>query len=169
MTKRISRRDARAKVQALEAFQTHNGNLFACWETPDTYVVYSYDQHWPLFIWDKKLNLWMENGDKRGPTTSHHRGYAHPHVPTQQHPGMTLTALVNHRVNDHIKHLEATQLPLWYVRWTDYNRRKPIDLIQPAFANSYSERRGRGYAYVRAVDELGAYAAATARKRRKKV
>jgi hypothetical protein len=168
VTKRISRRDARAKVQALEAFQTNNGNLFARWETPDTYVVYSYGQHWPLFIWDKKLNLWVENGDKRSPTTSQHRGYTHPHAPTQKHPVVALITFINHRVGDHIKHLEATQLPLWYVRWTDYNCRKPIDLIQLAF-DDHPEQWGRGYAYVRAVDEMGAYAAAVARKRKKAI
>ena len=169
MSKRISRRDARAKVQAREAFKTHNGNLFARWETPDTYVVYSYGPLWPLFIWDKKLNLWMENGDKSSRTTSQHRGYTHPHVTTQQHPVKTLNTFINHRVSDHIRHLEATQLPLWYVRWTNYERRKPIDLIQPANFGYQSVEWGRGYAYVRAVDEMGAYAAAMTRKRKKAV
>ena len=169
MTKRISRRDARAKVQALEAFQTHNGTLFAYWGTPDTYVVYSYGEHWPLFVWDKKLGKWLENTDKSSRTTSQHHGYTHPHVTTEQHPVRALVALIDHRVGEHIRHLKATQLPLWYVRWTDYNRRKPIDLIQPAYSNYQPVERGRGYAYVRAVDEMGAYAAAMTRKRKKAV
>ena len=86
MTKRISRRDARAKVQALEAFQTHNGTLYARWETyhpvgtpsPHRYVVYSYGEHWPLFV--SCDGVWYGNANKRSPTTSQHHGYTHPHT-----------------------------------------------------------------------------------------
>jgi len=83
----VTRREARAKVQALEEFKTSNGNLFARWEkyhpvgTPSAwrYVVYSYGEHWPLFIWCD--GHWYGNEDKRSVTTSHHRSYAHPLQP----------------------------------------------------------------------------------------
>jgi hypothetical protein len=81
MTKRISRREARAKVQALEAFKTNNGTLFGVWVSPNVYVVYSYGEHWPLFMWDSFT--WFENEDRHSATTSHHRGYTHPHTATQ--------------------------------------------------------------------------------------
>jgi hypothetical protein len=86
----------------------------------------------------------------------------------RNNPLLQATYPSREKQHNHIRHLEATQLPLWYVRWTDYNCRKPIDLIQLAF-DDHPEQWGRGYAYVRAVDEMGAYAAAVARKRKKAI
>lgn len=77
----VTRREARAKVQARHPFRTSNGQLFARWETPSLYVVYSYGDHWPLFLWNG--TEWFENEDRRSVTTSHHRGYTHPHTATQ--------------------------------------------------------------------------------------
>jgi hypothetical protein len=82
----VTRQQARAKVQALEAFKTSNGQLFGRWETyhpvgtpsPHRYVVYSYGEHWPLFI--SCDGVWYGNANKRSPTTSQHHGYTHPHT-----------------------------------------------------------------------------------------
>jgi len=77
----VTRQKARAKVQALEAFQTSNGQMFARWASPTVYAVFSYGSHWPLFVYDG--TQWFENEDKCSVTTSHHRGYTHPLTDTQ--------------------------------------------------------------------------------------
>lgn len=153
---------ARAKVQAREVFKTSNGQLFARWETPDLYVVYSYGSHWPLFVWNG--SEWFENEDRHSVTTSKHRGYTHPHTATQLRSVTALRKFIVQMVSEHEKHLAATRQPLWYVRWKDYDRRKRIELIEPAYSDHIGECWERGCAYIRAVDEMGAYVAATQRK-----
>jgi hypothetical protein len=59
-------------------FVTHNNTLFGEWVTPWLYVVFSYGQHWPLFVFEKIGGTWMVNEDKFSRTTSKHRGQAHP-------------------------------------------------------------------------------------------
>lgn len=71
---------ARPYVQNRQAFTNHNGQLFGRWETPLLYVVYSYGDHWPLFVHDGFD--WYENEDKYSPTTSKHRSQTHPHCET---------------------------------------------------------------------------------------
>ena len=88
MTKaKISNSNARRYVQDCKEFKANN--LWAEWvhdENTDTkdarYIVYSYDRHWPLFIYEARIDAWFENASKYGPTTSKHHGQAHPHVCT---------------------------------------------------------------------------------------
>lgn len=50
------------------------------------YVVYSYGDHWPLFICcaDPATSepVWFENADKYSVSTTMHRSRAHPHTTT---------------------------------------------------------------------------------------
>ena len=48
----------------------------------DLYVVYSYGEHFPLFIYDHNSDTWLENSDGYSRTTSQHRSKAHPHCDT---------------------------------------------------------------------------------------
>ena len=163
MTKSYTtRRDARAKVQAREAFKTSNGQLYGEWVSPNVYVVYSYGEHWPLFMWDGFK--WFENEDKRSVTTSHHRSYTHPHVPTE----LRSTTWLRQFIAAEIERYRASRLPLWYVRWENYDRRRRIELVEPAYSDDAPEGVSRGYMYVRAADELGAYMAALATTKREK-
>jgi hypothetical protein len=77
---RVAGWKARPYVQARLPFRNHNNQLFARWETPLLYVVYSYGDHWPLFIWDGFD--WYENEDKVSPTTTKHRSQTHPLMET---------------------------------------------------------------------------------------
>jgi len=85
MTKtiRTTNTKCRALVQERTAFKNSNGQLYAKWETPDLYVVYSYGDHWPLFMWAGRTDTWYQNADKFSPTTSRHRTYAHPYEETE--------------------------------------------------------------------------------------
>jgi hypothetical protein len=82
MTKapRINGRTCRPYVQARKAFTNSNGQLYAVNHTPMLYVVYSYGDHWPLFVWDGFD--WYENEDRYSNTTTRHRSYAHPYANT---------------------------------------------------------------------------------------
>ena len=82
-TPRINGRKCRPFVQDRKAFQNSDGQLYAKWETPDLYVVYSYGDHWPLFMWAGRTDTWYQNADKFSPTTSRHRTYAHPYEDTE--------------------------------------------------------------------------------------
>lgn len=161
----VTGREARAKVQAAEAFRTSNGQLYGEWVSPNTYVVYSYGEHWPLFVWDAATTRWLENEDRLSQTTSKHRSQAHPHVPTELHSRDWLRQFIAAEIERH----RAARLPLWYVRWEDYDRRKRIDLVEPAYSDDAPEGPGKGYLYIRAADEMGAYTAAlaTTKKRSK--
>jgi hypothetical protein len=89
MVKRINGRLSRPYVQRKEPFKNNNGQLYAEWvgdewvgDPNKRYVVYSYGSHWPLFIYVPEVNLWFENKEKYGPTTSKHRTQTHPHCDT---------------------------------------------------------------------------------------
>jgi len=85
---KIANRDARQFVQKQHPFE--GNNIYAQFHTqnnddgtngPDMwYVVYSYGDHWPLFI--HAGDTWFENEDKHSVTTSKHRTQTHPHRPT---------------------------------------------------------------------------------------
>lgn len=70
-------------VRNQKPFTNSNNQLYGEWVTPDTYAVFSYGPHWPLYIW--RNGVWFENedrysvnGDRYSVTTSRHRTYAHP-------------------------------------------------------------------------------------------
>ena len=72
--------DVRRAVQERVEFKNNNGTLFGKWVTPFLYVVYSYGEHWPLFMWEGNFTggAWAYNTDKYSVTTSRHFNQAHP-------------------------------------------------------------------------------------------
>jgi hypothetical protein len=82
---KTSNSNARALVKKCQAFKANN--LWAEWVdsmgVPNArYVVYSYDRHWPLFVYDVMTEMWFENASKFGVTTSKHKTQSHPHAAT---------------------------------------------------------------------------------------
>lgn len=80
---KISTRSCRPCVKARGAFQRY-GSLYAEWRTASDgtrmYVVYSYGEHWPLFVCHD--GTWYENSERYSVTTSKHRSASHPHCDT---------------------------------------------------------------------------------------
>ena len=76
--------DVRRAVQERVEFKNTNGTLFGRWETPFLYVVYSYGEHFPLFLWEGDFTggAWAINTDKYSVTTSRHFSQAHPQCET---------------------------------------------------------------------------------------
>jgi hypothetical protein len=90
---KIANREARSFVQRRHPFRGNNlyGEFFCT--NPSSiemghsgFVVYSYGDHWPLFIAMTLVpygpDVWFENKDRHSVTTSKHRSQTHPHQPT---------------------------------------------------------------------------------------
>jgi hypothetical protein len=58
-------------------FATEPPNVF---EGQDLYVVYSYGEHFPIYVYDYQSEMWFGNDDKYSPTTSRHQTMAEPEV-----------------------------------------------------------------------------------------
>lgn len=83
----------RAYVQECRAFHNSNRQLYGRHER-GLYVVYSYGEHWPLFIYDGAQ--WLENSDRASMTTSKHRSQARPvHVTTTLASCNDMRAIIN--------------------------------------------------------------------------
>lgn len=72
---KIANRNAREYVRTLQPFTANN--LYA--ENAGVfYVVYSYGEHWPLWVYDGENDCWYENDDKYSSTTSKHKSQTRP-------------------------------------------------------------------------------------------
>jgi len=80
---KLSNSNVRNAVQNRVEFKNTNGTLFGRWETPFLYVVYSYGEHFPMFLCDGRHgSSWAINTDKYSVTTSKHFTQAHPQCET---------------------------------------------------------------------------------------
>lgn len=81
---RIANRDAGNYTSRREEFT--GSNLYARWIKPrhaegdgdGLYVVYSYGEHWPLYVYDDQAGRWYGNETKNSQSTGRHRSQAHP-------------------------------------------------------------------------------------------
>jgi len=97
MSKRVANADARRYVQNHEEFI--GSNTYAEWRGPvmrRRYVVYSYGEHWPLFVYED--GKWYENADKYSPTTSKHRSQLHPLCETEKHSAEDMVEIADNGV-----------------------------------------------------------------------
>jgi len=66
------------------------------WEGQDLYVVYSCEEHFPMYVYDHQSELWFGNSDKYSPTTSRFQTIACPEV---DQINMITTDLLNQIIN----------------------------------------------------------------------
>ncbi len=72
---RVANRDARSFVSNKREFK--GNNTYGKWENENIYIVYSYGEHWILFIWDGKH--WLACNEKyHRPTTNKHKNQLNP-------------------------------------------------------------------------------------------
>ena len=92
---KVANRDARGHVQRREAFR--GSNVFGYWwfDTP-RYVVSSYGDHFPMFIWE--AGVWYENIDKYSITTSKHKTQTHPLEDTLPMTWNNMVVLMHHGI-----------------------------------------------------------------------
>lgn len=78
---RINNNQARRLVQKCKPFMNNNGTMYAELKSAygdQWYVVYSYGDHWPMYIKDVASDTWYANKDKASRTTSRHTSQARP-------------------------------------------------------------------------------------------
>jgi hypothetical protein len=66
-----------------KTFTTNNETVYAQFKhnrnmDNDLYVVYSYGEHFPMYVFDTETVSWFGNEDKYSPTTSKHQTLARP-------------------------------------------------------------------------------------------
>lgn len=79
-TRGLTNREVRKYVAKRLPFENNNKTLFGEWVTDDTYAVYSYGRHWPLFVWERTTERWYENEEKYSVTTTRHRTHTNPTI-----------------------------------------------------------------------------------------
>jgi len=67
-------------------FKNNNGTVYTTDQVhPDLYIVYSYGEHWPMYVYDDVSNAWFGNSTKYDqPTTNKHTTLSRPNVPTEE-------------------------------------------------------------------------------------
>lgn len=83
MIKGVSNADVRPLVQKCKDFVTNNHTIFGRNYASDSdkwYAVYSYGEHFPMYVCDRNTGEWYANREKVSRTTSKHQGKAHPYT-----------------------------------------------------------------------------------------
>ena len=90
ITRRIDRiSQARSFVNAKQPFTNKQGNVYGCWmpsynnDGASVYAVFSYGEHYPMYIWDPAISMWFGNKDNYSRTTARHLKSS---LPTQDIP-----------------------------------------------------------------------------------
>jgi hypothetical protein len=76
---RISNVDARRYITNRKPFKTNSGAVH-CKTTDDLYVVYSYGDHYPMWVYDCISGQWFGNSDQSSKTTQKQKSQTRPSV-----------------------------------------------------------------------------------------
>lgn len=80
--KKVSNGEMRHCVIRKDPFTNHNSTVEAHWVSDYSgdmrYVVYSYGDHFPMYIYDERLSQWFGNADRYSVTTSRHQSQCMP-------------------------------------------------------------------------------------------
>ena len=74
---KISNKQLEEYTKDLTEFVNHTDTVFAR-STDELYVVYSYGEHFPMYIYDHQSEMWFGNSDRYSPTTTRHQTLAQP-------------------------------------------------------------------------------------------
>jgi len=77
-TDRIENAQAGRYAAEKKPFLSHNKTLMGDWESGTLYVVHSYGRHFPIYIYDKSVDMWFANTNTASSTTSRHKTHAFP-------------------------------------------------------------------------------------------
>jgi len=72
-TPRIRNRDAGSYADRHAEFR--GSNMYGLWRGPNLYIAWSYNNHFPMVVWDAKAEAWFHNSDRYSMTTSKHQTY----------------------------------------------------------------------------------------------
>jgi len=73
---RIANREASSYAARREPFTNNNQTMYGEWIVPEAYTVFSYGDHYPMYVWSE--GRWYENSDGYSSTTARHHSHARP-------------------------------------------------------------------------------------------
>ena len=76
---RLANTELRGPIKRREMFKTNSGSVFPQ-RTGSLYVVYSYGEHFPMWVYDGDISQWFGNDDRFSRTTSKQQGQTRPDV-----------------------------------------------------------------------------------------
>lgn len=83
--------EAREKVLRKESFRGNSVYAIRNWNPDvDTYTVYSYGKHFPMYVYDFRAEQWYGNNDKYSVTTSKHQSKCRPPNVAEWYPTETM-------------------------------------------------------------------------------
>jgi hypothetical protein len=92
--KGLTNKQCRTYITNLKPFENKNKTLFGRWVDANTYVVYSYGSHFPIYVWVRQTNRWYANEDRYSVTTTRHQSYARPYSLTDTPPTPVSTSFL---------------------------------------------------------------------------
>jgi len=75
---RLANNQVRDAVNERRAFMTNNETITSSISSKGLYVVYSYGEHYPMYVYDSIARQWFGNADWTTPTTERHKTHARP-------------------------------------------------------------------------------------------
>lgn len=91
---RLANNELRGPIKRREMFKTNSGSVFPR-RVGDLYVVYSYGDHFPMWVYDGHINQWFGNEDRWSRTTSKQQSQTRPDVEMTMWSTDTLRRIVN--------------------------------------------------------------------------
>ena len=91
---RLANAETSGPIKRREMFKTNSGAVFPRREG-DLYVVYSYGDHFPMWVYDGHINQWFGNQDRASRTTSKQQSQTRPDVDMTMWSTDTLRRIVN--------------------------------------------------------------------------
>lgn len=73
----LANNQVREFVNDRRPFKNNNGTMFTTYRH-DLYVVYSYGEHYPMYVYDCIAKQWFGNDSKSSRTTQRHKTQARP-------------------------------------------------------------------------------------------
>ena len=98
---RVTNEEARQYVLRKEEFITGNKTMFSerCnGHGRNVYVVFSYNTHFPMYIYDYEAQQWYGNSDKYSRTTSRHQNITRPPNVAQWYDTDTMKYIDQHGI-----------------------------------------------------------------------
>jgi hypothetical protein len=93
---KVANRSAKWYVTELQEFK--GNNTFAVWESDKIYVVYSFGDHWILYIYVKEDNAWLGCDEKASISTNKHRTQLHPNAEINEWLPQDILQQIKHKL-----------------------------------------------------------------------
>ena len=101
---KISNHDVRPFIQRRELFNTNSGAISAR-QYGNLYAVFSYGDHFPMFVYDNIASQWFGNHDKYSRTTARHQQLARPISDGRDDPDDIRAVSINWCSTDYLQSL----------------------------------------------------------------